>query len=357
MYAQANEAAIREYERLIRKEKIDCGFERLPAYLYTLNPEKEEDLSKEAEIAASFGIDAYFTKKAGLPFPVAGAVCFRNQAQFLPREFVASMASKLEVREHTKVITVRGNRVITENEEMTAEKIVIASHYPIRNVPGFYFLRQHQERSFVLALSGCRKMEGMYIGIDPDGLSFRQMGERLLLGGSSCRTGDNKNGGAYDFLVSEAKKHFPDCKIEARWAAQDCMPHDGIPFIGRYSIFTPHLYVVSGFQKWGMTSSMVAAIILRDELCGAESPYAKLFSPQRMNFRAGILNFLTDVGVSVTGLLKGILGKKVRRCPHMGCELVWNPDEKSWDCPCHGSRFDADGTLLDNPAKMDVPNR
>ena len=101
-----------------------------------------------------------------------------------------------------------------------------------------------------------------------------------------------------------------------------------------------------------MTTAMIAAMILRDELCGIENPYAKLFSPQRVNFRAGMRNFLTDVGVSVKGLSKGMIRRP--RCPHMGCELVWNPDERSWDCPCHGSRFDEDGKLLDNPAKRDV---
>lgn len=348
MYAQANEGAIREYERLIHKKGIECQFERVPAYLYTL--QDAEPLKEEAKIAASFGIDAFFTQEVELPFPVAGAVCFRNQAQFFPLEFVKHIATELEIREHTKVIAIKGNKVITETSEMTAEKIVIATHYPIRNVPGFYFLRQHQERSYVLALSGCNKIKGMYYGIDEDGLSFRQEGDVLLLGGSSCRTGENTCGGSYDFLVQAAEKYFPGYKEENRWAAQDCMPHDGIPFIGRHSMFTPNLYVVTGFQKWGMTTSMIAAMILRDELCGRENPYRKLFTPQRINFRASIGNLLTDVSVSVKGLCKGLFGKKSLRCPHMGCELVWNPDEKSWDCPCHGSRFDKNGKLLDNPA-------
>lgn len=129
------------------------------------------------------------------------------------------------------------------------------------------------------------------------------------------------------------------------------MPHDGIPFIGKYSIFTPNLYVATGFQKWGMTSSMVAAMILRDELCGEKNPYSEVFRPQRLNIRAGIRKFLVDVGTSVMGLSKGIFHRKGPRCPHMGCELVWNPDEHSWDCPCHGSRFEEDGRLIDNPAK------
>ena len=132
------------------------------------------------------------------------------------------------------------------------------------------------------------------------------------------------------------------------------MPHDGIPFIGKYSIFTPNLYVATGFQKWGMTTSMVAAMILKEELCGRRSPYSAVFSPQRLNVRAGIKDFLKDVGESAIGLTKGIFHLKGPRCPHMGCELVWNPDEHSWDCPCHGSRFEEDGRLRDNPAKRSI---
>ena len=387
LYAQANEAAIREYEMLIKSQGIECQFQRVPAYLYTL--QEKSMLREEAEAASSLGIDAFLTKETELPFAVAEAVCFRNQAQFDPLAFVRHISSELEIREHTKVIAIRGHKVITQDEVMTADKIVMATHYPVLNVPGFYFVRLHQERSYVLALSGCDKIKGMYYGVDQGGLSFRQAGEYMLLGGSSCRTGENDKGTAYDSLVKAAQKLYPDSKEETRWAAQDCMPHDGIPFIGRYSIFTPHLYVATGFQKWGMTSSMIAAMILRDAVCGNSNPYERLFSPQRVNLRASMGNLMHDVGMSVKGLSKGtfhrpskgigslacghggivtIDGRKFAcyrdeegklhkisaRCPHLGCELSWNPDEKSWDCPCHGSRFDVDGKLLDNPSKTDA---
>lgn len=358
LYARANEEAIKEYERLIQREQMDCQFERVPAYLYTTKD--AELLIEEAKAASYLGIDAFFTTETELPFAVKGAVCFRNQAQFSPLEFVRQIAGKLEVWEHAKVIKVRGHQVLVKKTEkemfLNAENIVIATHYPMINVPGFYFLRQHQERSYVLALSGCEKrygaMKGMYYGIDTDGLSFRRAGELLLLGGSSCRTGKNTCGGAFDALRQAAKKYYPECEEEFHWAAQDCMPHDGIPFIGKYSIFTPQLYVATGFQKWGMTSSMIAALLLRDEICGMGNPCRKLFTPQRINFRAGIVNLLCDIGVSFKGLTFGLFGRP--RCSHMGCKLKWNPEEKSWDCPCHGSRFDNNGKLLDNPSKKDA---
>ena len=303
-------------------------------------------------------------------------MCFRNQAQVSPLKFVEHISRNLEIREYVQVTGIKGNRVLiidkvqstereltaerklaaegglTAEKELTADKIVVTTHYPIKDLPGFYFLRQHQERSYALALSGCGKINGMYYGIDQEGLSFRQAGEHLLLGGGSRRTGENTCGRAYDFLEQAAKKYYPDCREEARWAAQDCMPHDGVPFIGKYSVFTPDLYVATGFQKWGMTTSMVAAMLFRDMLCGLENPYAELFSPQRIYFRAGIKNFIAYVGVSIKGLTKGVFVRP--RCSHLGCALVWNPEEKSWDCPCHGSRFDGEGKVCDNPAGKDV---
>lgn len=355
LYARANEAAIKEYEKLINSRGIDCQFEKTEAYLYST--QEETSLREEAEAASLLGIDAFFTTETELPFPAKAAVGFRNQAQFAPLEFAKEIAGELEILEHTKVTGIKGNRVITDGAEFIADKIVVATHYPIVNVPGFYFLRQHQERSYVLALSGCNRIKGMYIGIDQDGLSFRQAGEYLLLGGSSHRTGQNKRGGAYEILAQAAKELFPESKEEMRWSAQDCMPHDGIPFIGRYSSSTPDLYVATGFQKWGMTTSMIAALLIRDEICNGSNPYEGLFSPQRMNFKAAIGNFMIDLGTSIKGLSKGLLGlvsPKVKRCPHMGCALEWNPDEQKWECPCHGSRFQADGKLLDNPAKKDL---
>ena len=349
LYARANEAAIKEYERLIQSKQIDCRFEKAPAYLYTM--ENPKVLKAEARAAALLGIDAFFTRETELPFEVAGAVCFRHQAQFSALEFVEVIAAELEILTHTPVRKIQGNRVITARAEFMADKIVVATHYPLKNIPGFYFLRQHQERSYVLALSGCERMKGMYLGIDKEGISLRQLGNLLLLGGSSCRTGDNRVGGAFDRLREVAKQYYPNSREEGYWAAQDCMPHDGIPFIGRYSIFTPNLYVATGFQKWGMTTSMVAAQILRDEICGVHNPFAKLFAPQRFHAKAAWENLMTDIGVSSRGLWKGLICRKVPRCSHMGCELVWNPEEGSWDCPCHGSRFSAEGSLLDNPAK------
>ena len=214
-------------------------------------------------------------------------------------------------------------------------------------------------------------------------------GDYLLLGGSGHRTGENSTQMAYEMLRFKANEYFPYCNEIARWSAQDCMPHDGIPFIGKYCILTPNMYVATGFQKWGMSSAMVAAMIIRDGILGIENQYKYVFKPFRINVRAGLKDFIIDVGKGINGLASGLFhrpketsdvvenGKgeivsergKVyacykedngrihmisHRCSHMGCELNWNADEKSWDCPCHGSRYDIYGNVLDNPAQEDV---
>lgn len=359
LYAMANQQAISQYARLIKDEKIDCQFEWVDSYLYSIS--QKYILMEEAKVAKHFGIQAEFVEKTELPFAVKGAVRFENQAQFFPLKFIKSLSEELNVLEHTLVTEIKDCWVVTDKGILTADDIVVTTHYPIKDVPGFYFLRQHQERSYVLALANTEPIKNMYYGIDENGLSFRQAGEYLLLGGSSHRTGHiyGKKGNtrtrsvsAYGHLREAAKNYFPKAKEVACWSAQDCMPHDGIPFIGKYSVFTPHLYVATGFQKWGMSTSMIAAKVICDEICGEKNPYESLFTPQRLLVRAGSKELLKDIGISAGNLTKGLFGK--RRCSHMGCALIWNPETKSWDCPCHGSRFDEDGKVLDNPAKKDI---
>lgn len=360
IYARANEQAIKQYEQLIREEKIDCQFERLPSYLYSVQIDKKEQLKQEAKAASSFGIEAYFVEGnqlTDLPFEVCGAVCFENQAQFQPLEFISHLAKELEIYEHTKVVAVKKHMVYTNKAKITAEHIVFATHYPITNIPGFYFLRQHQERSYVLALKGIKKLSGMYYSCDTHGLSLRSTGDILLLGGGAHRTGKKKEScckEGFKFLRSKKEIYYTDAEEISFWAAQDCMPHDDIPFIGRYSIMRPYWYVVTGFKKWGMTSAMIAATIISNQICGFLDSYQSVFTPQRFLFCASIKNLVIDIGESILGLGKGLFGKRKRRCPHMGCRLEWNEEEQSWDCPCHGSRFQDTGELQDNPAQTDI---
>lgn len=354
-YAHANESAIREYEKLIRTKGIDCNFVRCPAFLYSRTDKAL--LKREAKAAASLGISASFGTFCELPFPVAGVTKFENQAMFQPLKFLMKMAEEITVYEKTKVMKAEDRQLKTDRGCVTAEHIIFATHFPFPNIPGYYFARMYQERSYIVALEGAGNPEGMYLGIDRDGLSFRSYENKLLLGGGSHRTGMNKKGGQYEMLFDKAQTLYPGCHETARWSAQDCMTLDGIPYIGRFSTRNPGWYVITGFGKWGMTTAMVGARILTSLITGQPCPEADIFSPQRpLTFRAAG-EFAIHGAHTVKGLAKHLLpsGNKeiIPNCPHMGCRLERNPDEGSYDCPCHGSRFDKDGRLINGPAQID----
>lgn len=357
LYGQAHEAAIGELERLIKDNHINCHFSRLPGYLYSQKDRKA--LEEEAWVAEKLGLGASFTEETGLPFETAGAVRFENQAQFHPLEFIKAISGGLSIYEHTRVRKVRRNKVYADMGCVTADHIIFACHYPIVNVPGFYFLRQHQEKSCVIAWDNVKPLTGIYYSIDKEGISLRSSGNILLTGGGGFRTGEKAEREIYTFIRKEAERFFPEGREITHWSAQDCMPHDGMAFIGQYSIFKPGWHVATGFQKWGMTSSMLSAMLIRDEIWGIENPYALLFSPQRFHPAVSAEPFFQDAAQSMKGLAKGIVlfGKKEgkrRRCTHMGCALNWNEEEEIWECPCHGSCFDKEGKLLTEPSKKDL---
>lgn len=391
-YAEANMEAIDGYRRIIRQgqkpfQVKGCGFRECGAYLYSRR--ETEALERELEAAGKLGITAHLIKKTELPFPVKAALEFPGQACFHPLRFLDAAAEDIPVMEHTRVIEVNGSEVITGSGSVEAEHVVFATHYPFINFPGCYFMKQHQERSYVIAYRNAPFMEGMYYGIDPGGLSLRWAEGCLLVGGEGHRTGEGGRGGRFACLSEAANELFPGCREEARWAAQDCMPVDGVPYVGRYSKLKPNWYVETGFHKWGMTGAMAAAMTVSGLIAEGKSPYEKVFSPMRGVGKAGLPNLLTESGHAVKGLWKGIFGKARERleeipkgqggiveldgkvlgvykgedgasyilklrCPHLGCRLEWNREEKTWDCPCHGSRFRGDGTLIDNPAQADM---
>ena len=359
-YADANEDAIRLYREIITEEGISCHWEELPSFLYTQKEMGNDRLKKEALAAKHLGIKAQYVrgeKIDALPFGVMGTVKFDGQAQFHPLEFIRGIADELTIYEHTQVLEVDEHFVITDKHVLVADNVIFATHYPFPIVPGYYFLRQHQSRSYVIAIEGediPRQLDGMYYGIDKDGLSFRHADGKLIVGGGAHRTGKKRKTGVegFCFLRKKIKQYYPQAKEVAVWAAQDCMPHDGIPFIGYFSMKHDNWYIATGFQKWGMTSAMVSAMIISDLICGKENPYAHVFSPQRLHVRAGYKKWIIDVWESIAGLTRGVFVKKEERCTHMGCALTWNAEEESWDCPCHGSRYSKEGKRIDNPAQL-----
>jgi len=256
-------------------------------------------------------------------------------------KFAAHISDGLKIYENTKAISFLGNQVQTQTGRITAEKIIVATHFPMLNKHGAYFLKLYQQRSYVIALENDREVDGMYLDCRENGLSVRSAGHFLLLGGGGHRTG--KQGLGWKLPEMAAEKYYPTARIVGRWATQDCMTLDGMPYIGQYSKATPNLYVATGFQKWGMSTAMAAATVLADLIRDRENSYAELFSPFRSMLHKQL--FINGVDTAIN-----LIRPTRPRCPHLGCALQWNAAERSWDCPCHGSRFDKDGKLLDNPA-------
>ena len=234
--------------------------------------------------------------------------------------------------------------MVTDRGKITAGKIIVATHFPILNKHGLYPLKLYQHRSYVIALKGAQTVKGMYVDESDKGLSFRNYGDLLLLGGGGHRTG--KQGGCWHELEEFAKKYYKNAEIVAKWATQDCMTLDGAPYIGQYSKNTPNVFVATGFNKWGMTNAMVAADILCNLVQNKANRYAEVFSPSRTMFRP-------QLAVNAFESTVGLLTPTTPRCPHLGCALKYNHAEHSWDCPCHGSRFTEHGELIDNPATDD----
>ena len=384
-YATINLAVVDTYRELIRSEHIDCDFEETDAFVYG---EDLKRLEQEAAAEARLGLPASLVRDPDVPGGAAGAVRVERQAQFHPLKFLKAISEPLTIYENTPVRRVENHTLFTGGGKVRAERIVFACHYPFVNFPGLYFARMHQERSYVLALENAPCPDGMWIGAGDGGYSFRRYGNLLLLGGGGHRTGEKREGGRYEELRKRVAEWFPGSCEVAHWSAQDCMTADGAPYIGPYAKSRPDWYVATGFQKWGMTGSMVSAMLLRDLICGRDNPYAEAFAPGRFDAETA-RGVASESGHAIKGLTKqlfqipavqaarlprghgGIVflhGKKAGvykdeggavhpvdiRCPHLGCQLEWNPDEKSWDCPCHGSRFDFHGKLISGPAQNDI---
>ena len=341
LYLQANKASFEQYAKLCKN--IDCDYEIKDNYVYSRDDRKK--LEDEITALSQIGYNAVLKENLSLPIDTVGAVCFENQAQFHPLKFLFSIAKNLNIYEHTFVREMIGTTAVTNNGKIQADKVIVTTHFPFINKHGSYFLKLYQHRSYVIALENAQNVNGMFVDESQTGLSFRNYREFLLLGGGGHRTG--KKGGNWNELREFAKNNYPNGLEKYFWAAQDCMSLDHIPYIGRYSKNTLDLYTASGFNKWGMTGAMLSAMLLNDMVCGEHNDFEEVFSPSRNMIKPQL--FINGFE-SVTNLLT----PSKKRCPHLGCALKWNPDEHSWDCACHGSRFSEDGKVLDNPANGDL---
>lgn len=340
-YFEINEKAIKEYEKIAAK--TDCDFKKSTAYTYTLN--NKSVVQEEYLALKKLGALAEFKNVSQLPISVLGMVGLKGQAEFNPLKFVKHIIKDLTIFENTRILSVDDNFAYYQGGKIRANKIIVATHFPFINSHGLYFLKLYQHRSYVLALENAQNVNGMYVDEAEDGLSFRNYGNLLLLGGGGARTG--KPCGSFNELVEFKNKHYPNSKIKYKWATQDCMSLDKIPLIGQYSKSTPNLYVATGFNKWGMTSCMVSAMLLTNAIIGEKNDCADIFNPSRSILKPQLF-------VNVFETVSNFAVPTTKRCSHLGCALKWNKYEHSWDCSCHGSRFEKDGKVINNPANKDL---
>ena len=387
-YFRANQSAIERYSDLIKTKNISCDFQRVNCYLYARSSSSK--IRKELSALKALGAAPHFTTETSLPFPISAALKIEDQAIFHPLKFLYALLPYLRVYGNSTVKKICGNKVITDQAAVTAKHIVVATRYPFFLLPGLFFARMHQDRSYALSISNIPSMDDMYIDADKNGVTFRPWNGQAILSGFSHRTGNAPIQSGYDSLHLCAQRWYPGYHPTAQWSTEDCIPADHIPYIGSYKHGSARIYVATGFQKWGMSSTMVAADILADSICGRKNKFASLFTPHRSPGAKAIGTILHDGAISSVNLAKQVFfvprtklhhippgqGSIVQwkgcktgvyhhengkyyfvstRCPHMGCQLNWNEVERSWDCPCHGSRFSYDGTRLDPPAKEDLP--
>ena len=340
-YLYANLWAVNKFQELCRN--IDCDFEEMPSFVYSLA--SREIIEKEVSAVNKLGFNSEFTDCLPLPLDIKAAAKFPLQAQFNPLKFLGQLSRGLNIYENTFVEKISKNSAKTKYGNITADKIIIATHFPMINIAGFYSLKLYQHRSYVIALDNAEYVGGMYVDEAQNGMSFRNYQKLLLIGGGDHRTG--KDGGNWRELRNFAKTFYPDAIEKYNWATQDCMSIDSVPYIGRISNLYPDIYVATGFNKWGMTSSMVSAYVLSDMITGKDNPYADVFNPNRSMFKK-------QLAVNSLEAVKNLISFNTKRCSHLGCALKWNKHEKTWDCPCHGSRYSEEGKLIDNPAKKDL---
>lgn len=399
-YADANEKAISFIEFMTREYNIDCDFERLPAYMYTRDENYLEAIDKEAEAALRLGISARTITNMPLDINIKSAVMFENQAQFHPRKYILSLAKEIPgdgsyIFENSPVVDIDNRKpveVITRSGKMVvAPKVIIASHFPCYDGMGFYLARLRPQRSYAVGIETEELFpKATFINAESPGRSLRAHtydGNKqiVIIGGDGHKVahGDSFEH-HYDNLLKFARSNFRIENILYKWSTQDYITLDSVPYIGNLTQSKDNIYVATGLGLWGMTNGTTAARILVDKILNRDNPWEEIFSPSRdldTTAYKSILVENTDVAKELLisklksedhaiTLAKGE-GKVVKlhgnkygayrddedkvhlvdiTCTHVGCELKWNDGEKSWDCPCHGSRFSYDGEILEGPA-------
>lgn len=401
-YFQVQEEAIKAIKETVEKEKIDCHFKEEDSYIGT-NDEKQILAIKNEYEAMKQMADPNIAYYENLKFPIESksAVSLKKQASFHPIEYINGLLDKMDQNqffENTTVYQIKDSNhqkvVITDAGNIVCDYVVLATKYPIKDIPGFYFLKLYQETSYVIAIkpNDVKKFDGMYLFEDFSKLSFRWIKKNeedlLLIGGNGHKTGENiplKE--KYQFLEDVAKKIYPNYELVEKWNTEDTISLDKIPYIGEFSVFDDKILVATGYNKWGMTTSHVAAKILADKIDGVKNPYESIFHATRfrpIKNRKELGNMIkTSIGSLIVhkfqakdkknvemrngtvykekgklvGFYQDSKGKSYKIkpvCKHLGCLVTYNDLDQTWDCPCHGSRYSATGKVIYGPSSKDL---
>jgi glycine/D-amino acid oxidase-like deaminating enzyme/nitrite reductase/ring-hydroxylating ferredoxin subunit len=402
IYAESNQAAVERIAEL----GTDCDFERKDNYVVAEKPEEREQVELEADTMRRLGLPASFVTETPLPYEVAGAVKLENQAQFHPRKYLLGLAETIpgdgsHVFENTRAHFVNQSEpcvVETDHANVRASDVILATHLPFMD-RGLFFARAHPHRSYAVAapIDPAHAPDGMFInaGIPTRSVRTIRDGDRLLIqtGGQGHKPGlpGEDEAERYDVLAAFLREHWPEAgPVEYRWSTQDYMSVDRVPFVGGLSLRSKHVFVATGFNKWGMTSGTVAAEILSDAVLGRENPWASLYDSKRLDLRAsapklvkenvqaGLLFFKQRLArgekrspdelasgegalLNVGGLKRAVYKDDAGEvhvlspvCRHLWCYVEWNEAERTWDCPCHGSRYTGDGRVIEGPSVQDL---
>jgi glycine/D-amino acid oxidase-like deaminating enzyme/nitrite reductase/ring-hydroxylating ferredoxin subunit len=406
LYAEANEAGLATIAELAEEVEADCDLRWKPNHTYAEERADLPQIEREMDAATRAGLPVDYIAETDLPFPVAGAIRLANQAEFHPVKYLAALARAVDgdgchVFEHSRATGVEAGatcHVRMEAARIAAGGVVVASHMPFLD-RGLFFARLRPERSYVLAVRlADAAPAGMYLSTESAAHSVRSHPvagtEITLIGGEGHKTGQADTNRRYGRLEAWAHERFDIETLVCRWASQDHMPADGMPYVGRVSPLSDRIYTATGFRKWGLTNGTAAAMMMSDSLLGRPNPWADAFESNRLEARASLpslvkenlnvgFHFFADrarggvplhtpdidpgdarIVRELTGQTAvhrdtdGELHRLSARCTHLGCIVSWNAAEQTWDCPCHGSRFDAvTGDVIEGPAVHPLPAR
>lgn len=403
LYGSANQEGLLMIRQLIDELSIDCDLETRPAYTYTTQEALVKEIEDEFEAALAAGLPAALVTECDLPFPIEAAVMFHGQASFHPRKYCLALAEAIRTQgghifEMTRALDVRASDDVvlkTDRGEVRCSHLVIATQIPFFD-RGLFFSRTHPQRSYAIAVTVKHQPpDGIYISAEEPIRSVRPLPglgrPALVIGGEGHRTGEEPDTERrYDALVSWARAQFDVVDVVNRWSAQDYMSSDGLPFVGPVGPGYRNVLTATGFQKWGLTNGTAAAIVMSDNILDRPNEYSQLYNslrvaptqsvkqymlanagtakhyavdhlkrvsaPSSENLAPGEGGLATDEGRKVAAYRdeKGDLTRVSAVCTHLGCVVSFNNAEKSWDCPCHGSRFDLEGRVISGPAKKDL---